>query len=190
MARLPRSISGAGLFTTLSALDSEVPARRAAMKIPSLILKQMYTFGSLRNTEQGVEFSIKNRLADATVSGLREVRIDGTALPLSGVTLDFGNGHRRLATDITSQSPLDFPLRRAVIVSAPHPPLAKGDHDILISFDSSFGELTVKVHDAIAEEAHARIRVPLDKDDNYSAKIVAERQRFIERYAGVKLQHL
>ncbi|MGE5234686.1 MAG: hydroxymethylglutaryl-CoA reductase [Acidobacteriota bacterium] len=160
------------------------------MKIPSLILKQMYTFGSLRNTEQGVEFSIKNRLADATVSGLREVRIDGTALPLSGVTLDFGSGHRRLATEITSQSPLDFPLRRAVIVSAPHPPLAKGDHDILISFDSSFGELTVKVHDAIAEEAHARVRVPLDKDDNYSAKIVAERQRFVEKYAGVKLQHL
>ena len=35
------------------------------MKIPGLILKQMYTLGSLHNTEDGVRFSLKNRLSNA-----------------------------------------------------------------------------------------------------------------------------
>ena len=40
------------------------------MKIPALILKQMYTLGSLENVEDGVRFSLKNRLSNATVTRL------------------------------------------------------------------------------------------------------------------------
>ena len=43
------------------------------MKIPGLILKQMYTLGSLENVEDGVRFSLKNRLSNATVTRLTEV---------------------------------------------------------------------------------------------------------------------
>ena len=35
------------------------------MFVPSLLLKQLYTFGSLKNIEDGIQFSIKNRLNDA-----------------------------------------------------------------------------------------------------------------------------
>ena len=40
--------------------------------IPSMLLRQLYTFGSLKNTGQGVQFAIKNRLSDAEVVGHRE----------------------------------------------------------------------------------------------------------------------
>ena len=108
------------------------------MKIPSLILKQMYTFGSLKNTEHGIQFGLKNRLADATVTGLVEIAIDGRALPLDRVVLDFGGGERRKAADIDAQRPVQFPLRKAVTVEAPCEPLAKGDHEVVIEFASSF----------------------------------------------------
>jgi hydroxymethylglutaryl-CoA reductase (NADPH) len=51
------------------------------MKIPSLILKQMYTLGSLENVADGVRFSLKNRLSNATVTRLAEIRIDGNPVP-------------------------------------------------------------------------------------------------------------
>ena len=43
------------------------------MLIPSLLLKKLYTLGSLKNTSEGVAFSIKNRLSDAELVGLRTV---------------------------------------------------------------------------------------------------------------------
>jgi len=35
------------------------------MFVPSLMLRQLFTNGSLRNVPDGVQFSIKNRLSDA-----------------------------------------------------------------------------------------------------------------------------
>ena len=160
------------------------------MKIPSLILKQMYTFGSLKNTDTGVQFSLKNRLADATVTGLVEIALDGRAVPLDRVVLDFGNGERRKASEITAARPVEFPLRKGVTVETPADTLAKGDHEVIIEFASSFGELRVKVHDSIADELPKRVTVPLDKDDNYSAAIVGRRQQFAEQYSNTKLQHI
>ena len=52
-----------------------------AFPIPSMLLKQLYTFGSLKNTPDGVEFSLKNRLSDTTVTGLQQVKIDDVEVP-------------------------------------------------------------------------------------------------------------
>ena len=47
------------------------------MLIPSLLLKKLYTLGSLKNTPGGVEFAIKNRLSDAELVGLVRIAVDG-----------------------------------------------------------------------------------------------------------------
>ena len=47
------------------------------MMIPSLLLKQLYTFGSLQNSDEGVQFSIKNRLSDAILIAIQSVEFDG-----------------------------------------------------------------------------------------------------------------
>jgi hydroxymethylglutaryl-CoA reductase (NADPH) len=68
--------------------------------------------------------------------------------------------------------------------------LPPGDHEIEISVDTEpFGELTVKVHDAIAT-AVKRVSVPLAKDDNYTPEIVRQRREFVEAYTGAKLDHV
>ena len=53
-----------------------------AFPIPSMLLKQLYTFGSLKNSARGVEFQLKNRLSDATVTGVQAVAFDGVEVPL------------------------------------------------------------------------------------------------------------
>ena len=47
-----------------------------AIPIPSMVLKQLHTFGSLKNTADGVEFSVKNRLNDTTLTGLTGLKFD------------------------------------------------------------------------------------------------------------------
>jgi hydroxymethylglutaryl-CoA reductase (NADPH) len=160
------------------------------MKIPALILKQMYTLGSLENVADGVRFSLKNRLSDATLTRLAEVRIDGRPVPLSQLTLRL-NGDSVLGSDIGPARSVPFPLAKVVEVHAQVEPLPKGPHEISLAFDTKpFGALSFKVKDAIAEERVKRTTVPYNKEDNYSPGIVAARQRFVEEYTGVKLQHI
>jgi hydroxymethylglutaryl-CoA reductase (NADPH) len=161
-------------------------------KIPSLILKQLYTFGSLENTEGGVRFGLKNRLSDATLTRIRQVKIDDREVPLAKVTLELGEGASTRAADLTADSAVSFPLKRTVHIHLGGlDPLAKGEHDIEIAFDATpFGDLTVRVKDSIAETKHQRVTVPLDKDNNYTAEIVQKRQQFIESYTGVHVEHI
>jgi hydroxymethylglutaryl-CoA reductase (NADPH) len=159
------------------------------MKIPSLILKQMYTLGSLENVEDGVRFSLKNRLSNATVTRVADLRIDGKAVPPERLTLDI-NGENLSAASVTPTSAVAFPLARVVRIHARGDQLEKGAHEITLSFDTEpFGALTFKVKDTIAERVK-RTGVPSDKENNASAAIIRERQKFIEEYSGVKLQHI
>ena len=160
------------------------------MKIPGLILKQMYTLGSLQNVEDGVRFSLKNRLSNATLTGLSEVRIDGRPVPMDRLTLHLA-GDAVPANDVAPTRAVAFPLARVVDIHARIEPLPKGPHEIALAFETTpFGALSFKVKDAIAEERVKRTTVPSDKENNAAPEIIQARQRFAEEYTGVKLQHI
>ena len=104
------------------------------MKIPSLILKQMYTLGSLENVEDGVRFSLKNRLSNATVTRLSEFKIDGRPVPPERLSLEI-NGEDVLASSVTPTSAVAFPLARVVRLHVRGEQLAKGQHEISLAFE-------------------------------------------------------
>ena len=159
------------------------------MKIPGLILKQMYTLGSLENVEDGVRFSLKNRLSNATLTRLQEVRINDRPVPLDHLSLEMG-GDRVAASAISPTAALAFPLAKVVNIHARTEQLEKGQHEIALVFETTpFGNLSFKVKDAIAEKVK-RTGVPHDKNDDYTPEIVKARQRFVEEYSGHKLQHI
>src|SRR6185503_1942280 len=164
------------------------------MKVPGLILKQMYNFGSLENVPGGVRFSVKNRLADATVTQLHSIKIDGNDVPLGNLTIDYADGdkeHSLKAGDVTAQKPIPFPLARTIAISAKNGALEKGKHDIEIAVEATpFGLLSFKVSDAIEDKKEKPVAVPYNKEDNYSHKIVRQRLRFLEEFAGVKPKHI
>src|SRR5688500_17241102 len=159
------------------------------MKIPSLILKQMYTLGSLENVEDGVRFSLKNRLSNATLTQLKDVRIDGHAVPLERLTLEL-NGDRIAGTDVNPKNAGAIRPARVARSHAHGDPLDKGQHEITLAFDTEpFGALSFKVKDAIAERVK-RTSVPADKENNTSPEIIRARQKFVEEFSGHKLQHI
>lgn len=159
------------------------------MKVPSLLLKQLYTFGSLENVDDGVRFHLKNRLSNATLVGLRKIEIGGEELDLAHVTLTFPGGSVR-ASEVSKDNAVAFPLGESVEVRARCEPLAEGKHAIRIDCDTdNFGKLTIKVEDGI-EERVERVTVPYDKIDNTNEEIIRKRQRFAEEFAGIELRHL
>jgi hydroxymethylglutaryl-CoA reductase (NADPH) len=159
------------------------------MLIPGLILKQMYTLGSLENVEDGVRFSLKNRLSNATLTKLNEVKINGQAVPLDRLTMELA-GDRVAASAVSPTSAIAFPLAKVVSIHVRGDHLAKGQHEIALGFETTpFGNLSFKIKDSIAEKVK-RTGVPHDKDDDQTPEMVRARQAFVEEYTGVKVQHI
>lgn len=160
------------------------------MLIPSMILKQLYTFGSLENVTDGVRFSLKNRLSDAEFAGLLGVQIDGMDVPLTAITMNLDNGHTYAPADVSSETPIPFPLRATVHVTAAVAALPEGKHEIEIAFRAKpFGKLKFKVEDAITRKDDM-VRIPRDPKDDYSVEAIAQRQKFVETFTGQKLNHI
>lgn len=162
-----------------------------AFAIPSLLLKQLYTFGSLKNGRRGVRFAIKNRLSDAHITSLHSIRIGKQDIPLSAVILELDDGQTLKPENLTPDKPLDFPLKRVLHVICTIEHLPEGKYEIEVRFAANpFGKLTLKVEDAISEEEEDAIKIPRNPADDYNPAIIAERQKFVGEFTGKKLEHL
>lgn len=158
--------------------------------IPNMLLKRLYTYGSLENVNGGVRFNIKNRLSDAQITEFQEVRINGKAVPNSAISLEVGSGQRVSPGAISEASPIDFPLRQIVDVNLLVDGLPKGKHEIEIAVKTKpFGRIKFSVDDAISEKSDLT-RIPRDRDDDYSQDAIAARQRFVAEFSGSPVEHI
>jgi len=160
------------------------------VKIPSLVLKQLFNHGSLENSPNGVTFGLKNRLSDAVLTGVREVSIDGRNVPIGDVVLMLGDRAVE-AADVSGDQAIDLPLAKTITVVCRIPALEVGKHSIGLSFDSTpFGQLSFSVKDAIRDRKEVRVTVPYDKEDDYSLEIIGRRLDFARTFSGAELDHV
>ena len=160
----------------------------AFFPIPSMLLRQLYTNNSLKNTEKGIQFSLKNRLSDAEFGELNTIKINGKDIPLENISVDLGDGKFIPAAEVKNVA---FPLRKTLIVKADAGNLEHGKYKIGIAFKAKpFGELKFEVEDAIAETETLEVRIPRDEQDDYSEKAIEARQKFVEDYTETKLEHI
>ncbi|WP_420454131.1 hydroxymethylglutaryl-CoA reductase [Rubrivirga sp.] len=161
------------------------------MKIPSLVLRQLYTNGSLTPTGDGVSFSLKNRLTDARLTALKSVTVDGTEVSADDLTLTLDGGGTVRASEVSSSNPVDFPLRRVVTVHVPGVEAGEGVHKLQLQFAiEGMGDLSFKVKDSVAAERPDRVTVPRDRQDDYAEGAIRERQRFVQEYTGTPMEHV
>lgn len=159
--------------------------------IPSLLLKQLYTFGSLMNIEGGIKFSIKNRLSDAMLTGIQSLKLNGHEVPREAIKLNFGNGNFLAPDQISHSNPLEFPLRKSLDIIAGVTALAEGKHNIEVVFETQpFGKLKLKVDCAISENHNHLVRIPRREEDDYAEDMIKKRQAFVEQFSEAKLHHV
>jgi len=162
------------------------------MKIPSLVLRQLYTFGSLRNDDDGYRFSLKNRLSDATLTAFIGLTVNGDDVPADRVMIHLDDGREVPATAFNEREPLPFPLRAIAHLKTLAEPLLKGTHDLHLSLEvKPFGRLELRVKDHVETERVLVRGIPYAKDEaNTSLEIIRDRQRFVEEFTGTKLNHV
>jgi hydroxymethylglutaryl-CoA reductase (NADPH) len=161
------------------------------MLIPNLMLRQLYTFGSLSNEADGLRLSLKNRLSDATLTRVVRLRINGHDVPFKDLLVDLGDGRLRAASEVSPERPEPFALRQVAHLWVRNLHLEQGTHELEIAIEvKPFGSVSFKVTDSISPPRERPKAVPYSKEDNYSSAIISTRQHFVEEYSGVKLQHI
>ena len=161
------------------------------MKIPQLILRQLYTSGSLENISGGVRFALKNRLSDARLTGVRRVAIDDVDVPLERLTLQLDEDGDLPASAVTADAPVQFPLKRTIQMHANVGALDKGKHELTLEFATEpFGDLKLSITDAISDDLPKRVTVPYDKENDYTREMAERRQAFVREFSKADLRHV
>lgn len=161
------------------------------MKIPSSILRQIYTFGSLSNVKEGIRFALKNQISDSSLTEVRKVAIDGKEIDLDRVNLRIANEDHP-ATEVKPENPLPFHIGQKVDVYLSGMELElERTYKLEFSFRTKkFGVLTFDVEDKVPRQVKRKVSIPYDKESNYEDEIIKKRQDFVKDYTGVELKHV
>jgi len=157
-----------------------------------MLLKLLYTRGSLHNTPEGVAFSIKNRLDTVRITRIDHVQIDGVRIGVEQIALDLGEGDVRPATAFNDDpAGYTLPVGQSATFHLATEHLREGIHTVQVQFAADpFGDLNVEVEDAIAGTTDNRTRIPRQDQDDYSDAAIQARQRFAEDFSGQQFKHL
>jgi len=159
--------------------------------IPSSLLNKLYNRTSLRNSPDGVSFSVKNRLSPARLEQITAVALNGHTIELDRIKLTVDGGEPIPTTRISSDQYIDFPLGTLLTFQLDIPPLDEGEHDLEVAFLAHpFGKLKLSIHDAMKPASPAPGAIPRDAENDYGDTIVTARQEFIQEHTGAELTHV
>ncbi len=121
------------------------------MVVPTVLLRRMYERDSLRNTPNGFQFALKNRVAPATIVEIGEVHAVGQTFGPEHITIHL-RSHAYTAEKISEKHPLKFDVNEIAIVEVNGPPLPQGEH--LLTWrvrTKEVGWLRIPVEDRLGE---------------------------------------
>jgi len=170
---------------------SSISEAKNQVAISPIILKKIYSSGSLMNCDEGVGFRIKNQIRDAMLTGVHRIAINGTEIPQRDIFVG-KNGSKLRADMIVPDNGVCFPLGEDMQIHVSIEPLHKNqEHRISLSIGTDhFGILSLDATDTVMETRAGQIRIPCVKEANYEMDIVHKRQEFVENFSGVKLHHI
>jgi len=155
------------------------------------VVNKLYNHTSLRQAGRGLRFSVKNRLSPATLEAVSHIAIDGKDIPPDKVTIVSEENEAIPLSRINPENTLDFPLGTLLIFRLDVGSLSNGEHDIEVVFNTRpFGELKLKVRDALNTGKHPPGTLPRDVEDDHSDEIIQARQAFINAQTGADLKHI
>ena len=162
------------------------------MFVPSILLKQLYTRGSLTKAGNGLTFTLKNRLKDATINEVKWISLDGEKIPEDKISIQLTSDTRVSVAELNKSEGKPFGLRQSITVhldinEASCPEKRK----LGICFSASpFGKLKFEVDDNITAEGQRSASIPRDDMDDYGESIIKTRQEYFESATGKKVNHV
>lgn len=123
------------------------------MKIPKALLKELYVFGSMKNSDEGFHFSLKNTLSKSVMTAVKEVKINGESLDLEKITLKV-NEKTYQYSDVHEDNPITFHVGQFVDVTVKDLKLEpEKEYKLHLVFEAGkFGVLTLDLEDYLTEK--------------------------------------
>ena len=120
--------------------------------VPSFLLRRLYVKGSLRNTDQGVQFQLLNRLGTGYARRLLPLTLDGQKVPLDRCSFSV-NGEQFPFDDVSEETPFTLNLNKATLITVTGLTLKSGPQRIGMGFEvAGLGVLQFDFVDAPSDE--------------------------------------
>ncbi len=161
------------------------------MFIPQIVLRQLYTQGSLKSTSNGIKFMVKNRLIDTRIVSIPEIAVNGILLTVDEIDIDLGKGVLLKTSEITAKSPINFPLGHSISIYLKKKFIIGDLLAIRFSFKvEKFGLLEVKLEDTLSSTDDKVTKMPRDDQNDYHDAVIKERQNFVSKFSQTTPNHL
>lgn len=119
------------------------------VSVPGFLLRRLYRKGSLRNTDDGVEFRLENRLGSGYAQGMTPIVIDGEEVPLQDAAFAL-DGVETPFSAIGKDNTFTLALNKTIGVRISGATLTPGVHTIEMGFDvPGLGTLRFDFTDAV-----------------------------------------
>jgi hypothetical protein len=118
-------------------------------KIPEFLLRGLYVRNSLRKTDDGFEFQLKNEVATGSAIGALPLKVDRKPVPLADCS--FVHGGQEVAFEaVTPENPVLMKRGEAVTIKVRGVTLRPGRHMLNINVVAEdVGELSFSINDAL-----------------------------------------
>jgi hypothetical protein len=117
----------------------------------SLIARQFYGAGSLRNTDSGFELKAHNPMGNGVLVGVGRLRVDDREIPADTVTAQrSGEAEPIRAHDVSRQRPVSIFKGDQVTLRVSGEPLSSGEHKMEVElFELNLGRLAFSITDRV-----------------------------------------
>lgn len=124
------------------------PARpHSVRRVPGFLVNRVYQTGSLRHTDEGFTFGLRNPSTPVTLQHLAALTVDGQPIDPAQIDLVLGAVTRQVST-ITPQAPFDFPSGERLTIVVHGRLLPPGAHEVEITLQIlGLGELSARLKD-------------------------------------------
>lgn len=121
------------------------------LTVPSFILRRLYVKGSLRNTEEGLQFDMCNKLGAGYARKLFPVTVDGETIPLDRCMF-LVDGAERSFQEVSNDVPFTLALNKTTVIKVMGWHLSQGPHNVGMSFEvPGLGVLKFDFTDVVAD---------------------------------------
>jgi hydroxymethylglutaryl-CoA reductase (NADPH) len=152
------------------------------MFIPKLMIKQLYTIGSLRLNNGGIRFSLKNRLRDGSLCKINSLTIDKQPITLDNLFISSVDGGQINVTEIEHSGAIKFALGAEIEFFINDIKLSLNtNHRLEICLETTpFGEIQISIEDQLSEAVDNSHKMPRNPADDLNSSIIKARQEFVK----------
>jgi hypothetical protein len=136
--------------TLLSGLLLSVKQEESKMEVPVEVYRGLYVTGSLKNTADGFQVTLKNNILEAIVNVVNYIAVNGQVYKADTITVTCG-GVDRHGAEVTAGNPFVIAFGEEAVFSVRGRSLTPGEHRIDIYFTAELvGQVQFDVTDTLS----------------------------------------